>query len=293
MTAVEDVSLSLHRGDVLGLLGVNGAGKSTTLSLICGLLAPSAGWVRIDGQDIAQYPLQCRSKLGYLPDTPPLQGDLRVHEYIRYAARLHRVPRQLTPDAVDRALAVCQLDEVADRRIHNLSKGFRQRVGLAQAIVLRPALLILDEPSSGLDPLQLLHMRKLLAALSNDCGIILSTHILGEVTAVCDRVAILHGGKLVHEETLQNTSNGHSRHHLTLAAPVSNDDLLAVPSILHAEVNGEQSWQITLTADSENAALSDILARGWQVREFGAARNHLEERFATLTLGHPSAVNSA
>ncbi len=173
----------------MGLLGPNGAGKTTCLRLLSGTLAPSGGRVEILGIDLARRPLEAKRHLGYLPERPPLYPELRVDEYLRHCARLHRIPRADVAEAMDRAKQRCGLDAVGRTLIAKLSKGFRQRLGIAQAILHRPKLLILDEPTEGLDPVQMRELRGLIRELSRDCGIILSSHILSEVQAVCDRVA--------------------------------------------------------------------------------------------------------
>jgi len=200
-TIVEDVTFSLDRGCVLGLLGVNGAGKSTTLRMIAGLLAPSAGKVLFDGRDLGEEPALAR-RLGYLPETPPLYAELRVDEYLAFCARLRGMRAADARRAVDGAIERCGLGEVRRRLCGNLSKGFAQRVGIAQAIVHDPDLIVLDEPASGLDPVQAASIRKLVSELGRDRAVILSTHLLHDVTACCARVAILHGGRLRHDGTL-------------------------------------------------------------------------------------------
>jgi len=200
-TIVDGVTFSLDRGSVLGLLGVNGAGKSTTLRVIAGLLAPSAGKVLFDGCDLHDEPALAR-RLGYLPETPPLYAELRVDEYLTFCARLHGMRTADAHKAVDRVIERCGLGEVRRRLCGNLSKGFAQRVGIAQAIVHDPDLIVLDEPASGLDPVQAASIRKLVSELGRDRAVILSTHLLHDVTACCARVAILHRGRLRHDGAL-------------------------------------------------------------------------------------------
>lgn len=200
-TIVDGVTFSLDRGSVLGLLGVNGAGKSTTLRMIAGLLAPSAGEVLFDGRDLRDEPALAR-RLGYLPETPPLYAELRVDEYLAFCARLRGMRAADARRAVDRVIERCGLGEVRRRLCGNLSKGFAQRVGIAQAIVHDPDLIVLDEPASGLDPVQAASIRKLVSELGRDRAVILSTHLLHDVTACCARVAILHRGKLRHDGAL-------------------------------------------------------------------------------------------
>jgi len=201
LVAVDDVSFSVEKGVVAGLLGPNGAGKTTTLRMLTGCLGATAGTISIDGNDLAAAPDAARGALGYLPETPPLYVDMTVRGYLDHAARLRRVPGATRRAAVDRALERTDLTAVAGRLIGHLSKGFRQRVGIAQALVHEPPVLILDEPTSGLDPAQMAQVRALIANLRGDHTILLSTHLLSEVTASCDRVLILVGGRLVADGT--------------------------------------------------------------------------------------------
>lgn len=291
--AVHDISLTLKQGEVLGLLGLNGAGKSTTLSMLSGILAPSKGWVKINNLDIAQYPNEAKSQLGYLPDNPPLYPELRVYEYLNYAAALRGINKNHIPAAVDRAIELCDLGDVRTRIIGNLSKGFRQRTGLAQALIHRPALLILDEPSSGLDPMQMIQMRELIRELSADCGVIISSHILPEVTAICNRVAIIHQGRLVHEEQLRDTHNGRNlQYFLRLSQTISHEVLIAMENISSVIAHDNNSWQITVAKESLDNVVSELCSHRLQVLEFTKNRDFLEERFAALTTGKNAQARS-
>lgn len=196
---VYDVSLSLNRGDVLGLLGLNGAGKSTTLRLLSGTLVPDSGEVLISGHSMAEEPLKARQRIGYLPDNPPLYNDMRVSDYLTLCAKLRRVDKSIIKEKVITVLEHCDLHEVSKQRIGQLSKGFRQRVGLAQAIVHEPDVLLLDEPSNGLDPNQMQGMRRIIKAAGEKQAVVFSTHLLNEAQAVCNRVAVVHQGRLIHE----------------------------------------------------------------------------------------------
>ena len=200
-TIVEDLTLSLDRGCVLGLLGVNGAGKSTTLRMIAGVLAPSAGKVSFDGRDFGEEPALAR-RLGYLPETPPLYAELRVDEYLAFCARLRGMRAADARKAVDRVTERCGLGDMRRRLCGNLSKGYAQRAGIAQAIVHDPDLIVLDEPASGLDPVQAASVRELVRELGRERAVVLSTHLLHDVTACCARVAILHRGRLRHDGAL-------------------------------------------------------------------------------------------
>lgn len=195
--AVRDISFELRQGEVLGLLGPNGAGKTTTLQMLAGCLAPSTGSIEICGIDLLERPRQAKALLGYLPETPPLYRELTVDEYLRLAARLRRVAKAEIADAVERAKRRCGLADVGKRLIGNLSKGYRQRVGIAQAIVHNPRVVILDEPTVGLDPIQIREIRSLIRELGGEHSVILSTHILPEVESVCDRIQIMNQGQLV------------------------------------------------------------------------------------------------
>jgi len=202
LCAVSDVSFSVCRGEVLGLLGPNGAGKSTTLQMISGNLAPSAGRVSIAGYDMLAQPRAAKARLGYLPEQPPLYPELTVDEYLLYCARLHRIARRELADAVFRVKQRCGLGSVGRRLIASLSKGFQQRVGIAQAIIHAPEVVVLDEPTVGLDPIQIREIRALIGELAREHSVILSTHILPEVQAICDRVLIIHEGKLLLDDSI-------------------------------------------------------------------------------------------
>ena len=193
--AVNDVSFTLAKGEVLGFLGPNGAGKTTTMQMLCGNLAPSAGQIKINGFDLLDQPKAAKLSLGYLPDTPPLYKELTVQEFLLYCAQLHGIAksfRHCTPST--QAKERCGLTDVADRLIANLSKGFQQRVGIAQAILHNPEVIVLDEPTVGLDPIQIREIRTLIRELGQDHGVILSTHILTEVQESCTHVQIIRSG---------------------------------------------------------------------------------------------------
>lgn len=206
--AVRDVSLELGRGEVLGLLGHNGAGKSTTLQMLAGVLAPDSGRIEIDGIDLARRPLEARSRIGFLPETPPLYRDMRVDDYLVFAARLRRVPREHIAQALDETRRRCGLQDAGGKLIGTLSKGYQQRVGLAQAIVHAPDVVILDEPTVGLDPAQIRDIRTLIRELGDAHSVILSTHLLNEAENLCDRIEILHAGRLVYSGNAESFGDG-------------------------------------------------------------------------------------
>lgn len=205
--AVADISFTVERGEVLGFLGPNGAGKSTTMHMICGVLATSSGSISIAGYDIVETPIQAKQYIGYLPEQPPLYIDQTVDEYLDYCARLRRVPKQNLAAAISNIKQRCGLEQVGNRLIGNLSKGYQQRTGIAQAIIHSPAVVVLDEPTAGLDPNQIVEIRELIRELGQDHSVILSTHILPEVQSVCDRVVIINQGKLVLDKPTQEIAN--------------------------------------------------------------------------------------
>jgi ABC-2 type transport system ATP-binding protein len=200
--AVRDVSFRVDKGEVVGFLGPNGAGKSTTLRILAGFLGATSGRVRIAGHDIGDEPIAAREKLGYMPETSPLYPEMRVREYLTFRAELKRIPRRARGEAVGRALADARVEDVASVLIGHLSKGYRQRVGLADALLGSPPLLILDEPTAGLDPNQIREVRDLIGRLGKDHTVLLSTHILSEVEATCSRALVIARGRLVAEGTI-------------------------------------------------------------------------------------------
>ena len=204
---VSGVSFEVRRGEVLGFLGPNGAGKTSTMQMVCGALAPHAGKVEIAGEDLLEAPLRAKRNIGYLPEVPPLYRELTVDEYLDYCAQLRRVPAAERPAAVDEAKRRCGLDAVGKRLSGQLSKGFQQRLGIAQAIVHEPSVLVLDEPTVGLDPVQIREIRALIVELKSERAVILSTHILPEVQAVCDRLQIMHRGELVLSERVEDVAD--------------------------------------------------------------------------------------
>lgn len=201
--AVDDVSFRVDRGEIVGFLGPNGAGKSTTLRIVAGFLGPSAGSVRIDGIDLTDDPVSARARIGYMPETAPLYPEMRVSEYLRFRAELKGVPRGSRKGAVARALASARIADVEDVVIAHLSKGYRQRVALADALVAEPPILILDEPTAGLDPNQIREVRDLIRDLGKDRAVLISTHILPEVEATCSRALVIARGKLVAEGSIE------------------------------------------------------------------------------------------
>lgn len=199
--AVKDLSVTIEKGKIYGFLGPNGAGKSTTMNIITGYLAPTAGTVKVAGYDIMKEPQEAKKHIGYLPEIPPLYPDMTVIEYLKFAAQLKKIPKAQRADSVEKAINATQLDDMRNRLIANLSKGYKQRVGLAQAMLGDPDIIILDEPTVGLDPKQIIEIRELITSLKENHTVILSSHILSEVSAVCDHILIISKGQLVAGDT--------------------------------------------------------------------------------------------
>jgi len=207
LVAVDDISFRVERGEVLGFLGPNGAGKTTTMRILTGALPATSGKVAVAGFDVFDAPLQVKRRVGYLPEVPPLYEELDVDAYLRFVARLKAVARRERRAEIERVLGICGLEDVQRRLIANLSKGYRQRVGVAQALLGQPEVLILDEPTIGLDPNQIVEIRDLIRTLSAAHTVILSTHILPEVVQLCRRVVIIHRGRIVADDTLDQLTS--------------------------------------------------------------------------------------
>jgi len=289
--AVESINFELAQGEVLGFLGPNGAGKSTTMQMISGNLAPSAGRIRINGIDLLDTPKLAKAEIGYLPEQPPVYRDLTVDEYLYYCAKLHRVSRGRRDQAVTRAKARCGLTEVSKRLIGNLSKGFQQRTGIAQAILHSPAVVILDEPTVGLDPNQIRDIRALIRELGESHGIILSTHILPEVQATCSRVQIIHQGRLVFSESMRDLERRLTSHVLLLETRERLDDseLEKLAGIDNVERLADTRARLHFQDSNPADAVAACVARhGWGLIELSLARQTLEQVFVDLTCSDTS-----
>ena len=206
-TAVDHLSFQVKKGQIYGFLGPNGAGKTTTMNMLTGYLAPAEGQIRIDGHDISEEPVEARRRIGYLPEIPPLYLDMTPLEYLRFAAELKGVAKEKRESEVERVMEKTQIQDMQERLIRHLSKGYRQRVGLAQALLGDPEVLILDEPMVGLDPKQIIEIRELIRSLGKKHTVILSSHILSEITSICDHVMIISHGKLAASDTPENLSH--------------------------------------------------------------------------------------
>jgi ABC-2 type transport system ATP-binding protein len=283
--AINQLSFTLKAGEVLGFLGPNGAGKSTTMQVITGNLAPSEGEVSIAGHDILEAPREAKQHLGYLPEQPPVYRDASVDEYLRYCARLHRIARGQVIASVDRVKQLCGLEDVGRRLIGNLSKGYQQRVGIAQAIVHDPQVVILDEPTVGLDPIQIREIRTLIRTLGSQHSVILSTHILSEVQATCDRVQIIRAGELIYSASTESLNQGHeSSVKLALRKNVPLEALSSVAGVDHVEALDAGRYRVFFALDTNTDALVAAAAQQeWGLYELIPEQQSLEDLFIELT----------
>lgn len=283
--AVRGLDLEISRGEVLALLGPNGAGKTTTLSMLTGNLAPHAGKVRIGNHDLASAPLAAKRMLGYLPEQPPLYPEMRVDAFLACAAALHGIRRGARVPAVTAACERTALSGVRRRLIGHLSKGYRQRVGLAQAIVHRPAFVVLDEPTAGLDPVQSRAARKLVRELSQHAGVLFSSHRLAEVAAVADRVAIIDRGRVVDETRLDGQAAATRRRvHLELARPPAADRIARLPGVRAVEPLDAHGFLITAApgSDPRETLARAALAGEWGLLALAREQTSLETRFMRI-----------
>ncbi len=285
--AVNDVSFEVQRGEVLGFLGPNGAGKSTTMQMLTGNLAPTTGSIRINGIDILENPKEAKQALGFLPEQPPLYRELSVDEFLQFCARLNRIPRDRQSAAVDYAKQRCGLTEVGKRLINNLSKGYQQRVGIAQAIIHSPEVVILDEPTVGLDPIQIREIRKLIRELGGEHSVILSTHILPEVQATCDRVQIINRGQLVLSDSIEGLGQRMQSSSLLLGlhrAPEASvlQQIAGVETVTLLD-NGRLRISHTPESSPAEALAERAVAEGWGLFELTPERLSLEDVFVNIT----------
>lgn len=289
--AVSNISFNVRKGQILGFLGPNGAGKTTTMRIITGYMPPTNGEVKVGEYDIFHNPIEARKKIGYLPEHPPLYLDMTTVEYLDFVAVIKGTPSGLINERLDYVLERCGLTDAAHRLLGHLSKGYRQRVGLAQALVHDPEILILDEPTIGLDPRQIREIRELILSLKGNHTIIISTHILPEVSMLCDRAVVIHRGKIVADDTIDNLGkHGSTEQKLLIRLTDPSEDVVQRLSGIDGVMNVEEDDQpgtYVLTVDPEtetgpNISL-EILSQGWGLAELSHPGESLEEVFVRLT----------
>jgi len=293
ITAIDNLNFEVEKGEIVGFLGPNGAGKSTTMKILTSYLPASAGRATIAGFDVFQQSVEARKHLGYLPENTPLYTDMRVGEYLRYRAKLKGVTGRKVKQSVGDVLELCSLRDVERKLIGSLSKGYRQRVGLADALVHDPDLLILDEPTIGLDPNQIRHVRELIKNLATKRTVLISTHILPEVEIMCSRVIVIHKGKIRASDTAENLlKNQRTVGSMRIEAKVGTDNateaLQKLPGVrdVSVEKDGDYSiFQLRLepNADPSEEFMHLATTRHWVVRELSRRRPTLEDVFVELT----------
>lgn len=284
--AVAGIDITLRKGEVLGLLGPNGAGKSTTMKMLTGNLAPDHGEIRINGIDLFDEPVAAKKHIGYLPEQLPVYRDMTVVEFLRYCAQLRGIAKTAQANYIDSAMQRCVLGKVSKRLIGNLSKGYQQRVGIAQAILHNPAVIILDEPTVGLDPIQIQEIRGLIRELGKEHSVVLSTHILPEVQALCDRVQIIYQGKTVFEDFLQGLEQRHVDHVLRLGFEESIDvkKLEEIEGINRVESFGAMRYNVYVEGYKHmgDRLCKLAFAEGWKLSEMTPQSTNLETIFLDL-----------
>ena len=289
--AIKNLSFQIGKGEVVGFLGPNGAGKSTTMNILSCIMPASSGTAKICGFDVFEQSLEIRKLIGYLPETPPLYSDMVVTDFLAFASRLRNISSRETPLAVDRVIDQCSLKEVKNRIIGRLSKGYQQRVGIAQALVHNPDILILDEPTIGLDPIQIIEIRKLIQELATSHTIILSSHILPEITQICKRVIIISDGEIAAVDSLEAlTTRLRKGERLLLKLRHSNNETIGKLRTLKRVNNviEDQTGQFTIDCDPQ-ANIQDNIAQisidnSWGIIELKPASVTLEEIFLKLTV---------
>jgi ABC-2 type transport system ATP-binding protein len=295
---LKNLNLTINQGEIIGLLGPNGAGKTTTLRLITGILPPSSGQVFINNQDISQSSEDFKKSIGYLPENNPLYPDLTVAEYLKFTASLKNLSDQQLPNLYAQALKSADLPKVTHRLIGELSKGFRQRVGLAQAIIGEPEILILDEPTEGLDPNQRTQIHDLIKSLGKNRTVVISSHVLPEITKIANRIIIIHQGQIVADGTPQSLTAS-QKGQVTITAELAGKNLQAqlkkLPGLTHladkkfkTHNQFQLQFQTDKTKDDPRLLVSQLAAQQkWQLFELSQKTESLEDVFAQLTLNNP------
>ncbi|MBL9037186.1 MAG: ABC transporter ATP-binding protein [Archangium sp.] len=296
--AIRDLSFTIAQGGVIGFLGLNGAGKSTTLKVLGCVLLPTGGRVIIDGFDVTKDPHEIRKRIGFLPDTPPLYDEMTVGNYLAFVAQLRGVAASEVSKRVVEIEKTCALEDRHHDAISSLSHGYRQRVGVAQALVHKPRLVILDEPTSGLDPVQIVEMRELIRRLKGDATVLVSSHILSEISQVCDRFLVLHDGAIIadgDEAALASKLGGNDAVEIDVAgsAEKATEVLRAVPSVSSVTIRnlegGLASLSVSASADVRAAAVKALVNAGLDVVRVDKVQGRLENIFLQLTHGKETA----
>jgi ABC-2 type transport system ATP-binding protein len=285
--AIRDINMQIDAAGIVGLLGSNGAGKSTTMNILCGALNQTEGHVYINGIDMRKQPEEAKKLIGFLPQNPPLYMDLTVDEYLGYCAGLRLMPKDKMKPAIKEAKERCGVDHYSSRLIRNLSGGYRQRVGIAQAIVHKPKLVVLDEPTNGLDPNQIIEVRALIKEIAQDRAVIFSSHILSEIQLLCKEIKMIESGRIVFSDSMDAFNNYVEPHSmlLHLENPPSVAELQQIPGITKADFLTERQVRLYFSGDQEitERVVAASMHHGWRLREISLDKTALDEIFKQLS----------
>jgi ABC-2 type transport system ATP-binding protein len=285
--AIRDINIEITKSGIVGLLGSNGAGKSTTMNILCGSLNQTEGNVYVGGIDMRKEPEAAKRLIGFLPQTPPLYMDLTVDEYLEYCANLRKMARADIRPAMEMAKERCGIGHFSQRLIRNLSGGYRQRVGIAQAIIHRPQLVVLDEPTNGLDPNQIIEVRALIKEIAADRAVIFSSHILSEIQVLCKEIKMIDNGRIVFADTMDAFNNYVEPHSVLMQMenPPAAEELLRIPGATKVDFLTERQIRLYFNADQEitERIIAASVANGWRLREISLDKSSLDEIFAQLS----------
>ena len=285
--AIRDINIEITQSGIVGLLGSNGAGKSTTMNILCGSLNQTEGNVYVGGIDMRKDPEAAKRLIGFLPQTPPLYMDLTVDEYLLYCAHLRKMSRPEIRPAMEAAKERCGIAHFSQRLIRNLSGGYRQRVGIAQAIIHRPQLVVLDEPTNGLDPNQIIEVRALIKEIAADRAVIFSSHILSEIQVLCKEIKMIDSGRIVFSDTMDAFNNYVEPHSvlMQLENPPTALELLQIPGVTKVDFLTERQIRLFFSADQEitERIIAVSVSNGWRLQEISLDKSSLDEIFAQLS----------
>jgi ABC-2 type transport system ATP-binding protein len=285
--AIRDINIEIDKNGIVGLLGSNGAGKSTTMNILCGCLNQTEGNVYVGGIDMRKDPEAAKRLIGFLPQNPPLYMDLTVDEYLVYCANLRKMPKPDIRPAVEMAKERCGISHFSGRLIRNLSGGYRQRVGIAQAIIHRPRLVVLDEPTNGLDPNQIIEVRALIKEIAVDRVVIFSSHIMSEVQVLCKEIKMIDNGRIVFSDTMDAFNNYMEPHSVVMYMdnPPAEEELLQMPGVTRVDFLTQKQMRLYFNGDQEitERIVGSSVAKGWRLREITLDKSSLDEIFAQLS----------
>jgi ABC-2 type transport system ATP-binding protein len=286
--AIRDINMEIEQSGIIGLLGSNGAGKSTTMNIICGALNQTEGDVYINGIDLRKHPEEAKKEIGFLPQTPPLYTDLTITEYLTYCAELRLMPKEKIRAAVEESMERCGIAHFSSRLIRNLSGGYRQRVGIAQAIIHKPRLVVMDEPTNGLDPNQLIEARKLIREIAQDHTVLLSSHILSEINLLCKEIVMIESGRIVFSDSMDAFNNYVQAKTIVMRVehPPLKADLLKIQGITQVDYLTDKQIRVYFEGGHEDLSerlVTASVAQGWRLKEINLDKGLLDDVFKQLS----------